>query len=158
MHLPQFHIDTIPQLWKLKKLLQRGNYDNRINSKVMFIFHVNDKLWNLNGQMDEMFEPEIVNRKHFSSFDTVKPCTQVHVFLDKFLGSFTCSCVQWTSCFFRRFCLTSFICSCVQIFLWQIFPWQFSLFNFKSWHDHAAFEQGSLSRKNLSNYAVHTSQ
>ena len=39
--------------------------------------------------------------------------THNQFFLDKFLGSFTCSCVQWTG-FPRTFSSTSFICSCVR--------------------------------------------
>ena len=39
-------------------------------------------------------------------------CTHNHVFLDKFLGSFIWSCVQWTN-IFNKFSVTSLFFSCV---------------------------------------------
>ena len=90
---------------------------------------------------------------------TLKPRTDDQVFLDKFLGSFPCSCVRWTSFFpnnfpsqvliARVYNWTSFpwlkaphrrpsfpwqvLFAHVYDINWQVFPWQGALS--KSWHD-----------------------
>ena len=74
----------------------------------------------------------------------IKPRTQDQVRLDKYLGSFTCSCVQvfprnfsWQVLFARVYSMN-----------WQVFPCSKA----------GAFAQCSLSRKNLSIYAVNLSR
>ena len=69
------------------------------------------------------------------------------VFSQQFsLTSFNCWCVQ-----LNKFSLTSFICSCVR-HKWTSFSLTRSLVQKLAW---PAFEQGSLSGKNLSIYVVH---
>ena len=64
-------------------------------------------------------------RRHFAMKRAwkvlIKPRTaDDQVFLDKFLGSFPCSCVRGTSFFFQQFSLTSLI---VRVYSWTSFPW-----------------------------------
>ena len=63
---------------------------------------------------------EYGNNKTWKQAIPWEPRTPDQVFLDKFLGNFTCSCVQWTS-FFRKFSFTSFICSWVVCTTGQVF-------------------------------------